>query len=159
MSLSQPTTKFAWKTYQVFADKNPPVQDTEYVLLDETGGVRLVSISVLETNTETDNKEIDCIITKDGTTYTYDASSIGGLTHGQKGSFFMVTPVAAGGGAVDSTIDLAQNTTPPYNFVRTNDGSKPLEGHAIKVVLKMTSAAGTAQRLYYLCIYEKLEAV
>lgn len=157
MSLVVPPLKFAWKTYSEYQDKNPPVQNTEYTVFDETGGVQLVSIALLESNTETNNKEIDCIITMDGITWTYDASSIGMLIHNQVGSFFMVTGTTATG--VSMIVDLIQNVTLPHDFIRTKEGGKPLAGHAIKVVLKMTSAAGTAQRLKYHCVYKKLEAV
>lgn len=151
-------SKFAWKTVQAYGDLNPPVKDTEVVVFDEEGGVRLISVAVLETNTETDAKEVDCTVVKDGVTMTYDSSVVGMLTHNQKGSYYMMT-VAAAGGSSTPIIDLATNTTPPFKFVHSNVDGKPFEGHDMKVSLTMTSVVGTAQRLYYLVVYEKLEAV
>jgi hypothetical protein len=156
MSFSHPPVKFAWKTKAEYQFKNPPVKDTEYTVFDETGGVKLISLCLIETNTETDAKDIDCIITLDGTDYTYDASVIGGLAHNQRGSFFLY---ATEGGAGPIVLDLVLGVTQPHDFIMTEEGGKPLEAHTMKVVLKMTSNAGTAQTLKYMCVYAVLEAV
>ena len=152
--------KFAWKTHQVRIDKNPPVINVLNEVFDESGGVRLVSFIVKQTNTETDGKEIDILITLDGTTYLYDSSDIGQLLHDTDYAPCIVTGNTAEAAYVIDPVGVAGagGSSMLLGYGITIEG-KPLEGHAIKVEVRLTDAAGTAQRLFVKATYETLEAV
>jgi len=155
--------KYACKTIQVKDCKDPPVQNTPYTVFDQEGGVRLVSIVIQHTNTETDDKDIDIIMTIDGTTYTYDSSDVGTILHNKKVGAMWICHAPT----QDPTaypIDIKDLTSSGALFSlsggdQADAHGKPIEGHEIKLQVKMTSVPGTAQKLYYVATYEKLEEV
>jgi len=154
------TQKYAWKTHQIKIDKNPPVITALNEVFDKTGGVRLVSLIAKQTNTETDGKEIDILITKDGTTYTYDSSDIGQLVNNKDYAICIITGNTDEAAYVIDVVDvtIVGGSSMLLGYGITVEG-KPLEGHDIKVEVRLTNAAGTAQRLYAKATYETLEAV
>lgn len=161
MSVVNPS-KSAWKTHQVIDDRNPPTLNTLHEVFSAKGGVKLLNIAVIQTNTPTNMEEIDIVITLDGTPYTYDASAIGGLLNNTE---YSVIIWATGVTAYPAyTVDIttlrskvlvidAQAGPPP-----TGQG-KPIERHAIKVEVRQTSAIAAAARIRTKVTYAVLEAL
>jgi len=161
VQLTTAITKYAYKTYDAY-DSIAPVLNTLHEVFDATGGVRLWSIVAEYQNTENDNKDVDCVITVDGNTYTYDASVTGQAGEDDEFAFAFVS---ADLGDAAWTLDLlligANNWEVPFMFQRNADNEQgiPLSGHSIKVELRMTDAVGTAPVLRWRAIYDVLEEV
>ena len=156
----------AWRTYQVRSSFTP-VQNTIYEIVSETGGVVIESLSVFHHNDETDTKDIDCLLTLDGTAYLYDASDIGGMLENAHNAFVLKTFNTA---EVAYTLDQmafqgGTNAVPPFvsrkGYSNAGDYGEgdPLFGHAIDLSIRMTSALGTNPTMAYLCTYRLLVLV
>lgn len=149
------SSKFNYKTYAIRDNLTPPTFNTLHEIMNETGGVRLVSLSLYQHNDETNAKEVDIVITKDGVLWEYDSSAIDPLDDNLHYTAFVV-PTAA-----DPVRQLGITTseTPLLQGNSGDQGGKALEGHDIKVELRQTSALGTNQTIVYKLSYELLEAV
>jgi len=148
--------KFAKKFYHVAQDRNPPVINVLYDLIDVSGGVEVISVLGAQNNTETNMKNIDWIITIDGIVYTYDASIADPMVNGAVYAIPLYVnhpattpePIPQGGHpALGVNVDIVTNAW------------WALKGHAIKIQYRLTDAAGTAQRIYASCLYALKEAV
>lgn len=159
MSLVLPavTTKYAEKTEQVILDQNPPVLNTLHEVFSATGGVKLLTIRVRQDNTPTNVEEIDIVITKDGTAYTYDASAIGGLNNATEYTVHinsMTVTIAA----FQPDIMAANNKVMSIDSTAPGLGTA-IKGHDIMVQVRQTSAIAAGARIRCKCTYEVLEAV
>lgn len=157
-SLTSPTTKFAYKFYEVLQDLNPPVINVINDLLVGVGGVEVIFMSVQQNNDEVANKEIDVIITKDGEVTLYDASAEGGQNNAGFYSYvlgIMSSPTVSG---YITMLNLGV-ADPNFMLWIVDGASKPLKGKDITIQTRMTSAAGTNQRLYSKIWYLLKEAV
>jgi len=155
------TVKYAWTTYQVVDDRNPPTLNTLHEVFSATGGVRLVNIAVHQFNTPTDAEEIDIVITLDGTAYTYDGSAIGMLDHNKEYEVFMwASGVTAYPAYTVDVVDTSGALEPFFAMhVGTGEGGKPIERHSIKVEVRQTSPIEAGARIRTKVTYEVLEAV
>ena len=161
LSLVIPPAKFAMKTYNPTLDMNPPVINIAETLFDAIGGVELSSICLQQNNDEAAGKEVDVIITKDGTVYTYDASSIGDIASGSE--HVVILNPSNPDGTTTFELDLSAYIHPKaiidHQSGTTAGAGFMLKGHSIKVEIKLTQAAGTNQRIYVKAFYNQLEAV
>lgn len=147
------------KFYVESQDQNPPVQNTEYTLLDEVAGCELIAVRFNQANTETAAKDVTVQFIVDGV--TYDNLGSGNSFNNDVGYLagLRLQPRAA------STFELYTATDQEVKALSLPETITPIyqqdsiEGHAIKVTYKMTSAAGTAQRLHARAIYMKQEAI
>lgn len=155
-------TKYAYRTYQVLGDENPPTLNTLHEVFEATGGVELESVYVVQTNTPTNMEEIDIVITKDGTAYTYDASVVGQLTHNQE-----YAVIIYGLGAVAYPVYIPDITVLDSKVISQNLQAGPpvtseggsFSGHTIKVEIRQTSAIAAGARVRTKCTYHVLEVV
>ena len=163
LSLVNPPPKYAWKTYQVIDDRNPPTLNTLHEVMSETGGVRLVFIEIIQTNTPTNAEEIDVVVTIDGTPYIYDGSVIGVM--GNNTRYYVRIESGDPVGTPAYQLDIGDVTALGYaNFIiesytGAGQASKSLERHSIKVEVRQTSAIAAGARIRTKCTYEVLEAV
>ena len=149
--------KYAWKFYDVKQDQNPPVQNTVYDLLVGTGGIQVLFLVFAQENTETDNKDIDVIITVDGETTLYDASAEGGQANAVNYGYVLDNNTVTLDGII-YPLNLGA-VDPNFTLRAVADVCIPLEGTDVTIQYRMTSAAGTAQRLRAKIWYLALEAV
>jgi len=150
------TLKYAPKHYFVAQDKNPPVKDTVYTLLDVEGGVEVILCLGTQNNTETDTKNIDWIFTIDGEVYTYDASAADPMQNG------VVHPIPLylnHPATLPEPIPQAGHPALGVCLDVTANAHAILKGHAIKIQYRLTDVAGTAQRIYASCLYTIKEVV
>lgn len=158
-NLNNPT-RYAFRTYQVVDDRNPPTFNTLHEVFAAVGGVKLLEVDVIQTNTPTNMEEIDVVITLDGTPYIYDASVIGGLLNNT-----LYNPIMHqdGIGTVAYEIDMLA-------YVAGNESTKilsqygvqsdaPLEGHSITLEVRQTSAIAAGARIRTKATYKVLEIV
>ena len=108
--------------------ESPPVQDTWYTILDTTLNIRIVHLSVGQTNDETNAKNIETEITLDGTDYGRSQSYDDSVYYSQVISYY--------------SEQLIHGTT-GYSAGRYTD----LPAQSAKVRIRLTSAAGTNQTL------------
>lgn len=138
-SASQGTAKYAFKRYFVTLPASPPVQNQWYTLLDQGNGVRVYNIHLIQNNDEAAAKDIEARITIDGETSSGSQSCPAASYH---------------------AVDLRTNSVTIQNTTLWEAGFYIfLEGHAIKVELRMTSVPGTNQLLFCKCDYGIKEAV
>lgn len=146
--------KFSWSTKEEKAVLNPPVINTRYTVFNEVGGVRLIRFQIFQDNTETDAKEVDIILTIDGTEYLYDSSAIDSLNNLAVYSLYL-SPSPS-----DPNYQLGIGSDYPFviGMTGTNNGF-PFEAHTLKLEVRLTNAAGTAQKITYKAVYAILEAL
>jgi len=118
-------------------DQDPPVQNTWYTILDTTKNVRVISIACRQIHTEAGAITTECRIIIDGRTLTASQAM--------------------------------NDSTWYYNYMKLNaEGMNmsttsqpicavPIEGHSVKIEMRITDAPGTAQQLDGSVIYEVLE--
>lgn len=155
--------KFAYTTNMITLDQNPPVLNTLHEVLNATGGVRILSIIVLQTNTPTNNEEIDVVVTVDGSAYTFDGSAIGTMAHNTAyGIYFDARdPVAQATMAL--SIDFNDITGVGYhNMLQIYEASaytQYLCGRTIKIEVRQTSAIAAGARIRCKVVYELLRGL
>lgn len=157
MSVVVPSRRYAWKSKIADVDLNPPTFNTAHEVVEITGGAKLYLVAVIQTNTPTNDADVDVIITLDGAAYTYDSSAAGALPNNQTNYYFgNQTAVTVTDFYVDQNANayptVLLNTTAPFRGL-------PLVGSIIKVEVKQTSALDAAARIRAKVYYEQLEAV
>lgn len=146
--------KYAWELRPfVEQDRNPPVQNTTYDLIDEEDGVMVLSVYAQQTNTETNGKDVDWVFTIDGEVFTHP----GGLDPMVHATEYLI-PLYATGDAVKPMVKTGAAAL-GFLMEKTSVAHFILPGTDVKIQYKMTSAAGTNQRIYAKCLYATLEAV
>lgn len=122
--------------------ESPPIQNTWYEVF-HADKVRLIWCTILQSNTETDAKDIEIRWTINGNVYLLDKSVANVTT-----LFVYRTEVPSTGG----TAGLTSAST------RANAGfNVDKRGLDFKVEVRMTSVPGTAQLLRCRCVRETLE--
>lgn len=157
-SLSAPT-KFAYQTFQVLGDENPPTLNVAHEVFSETGGVLLHTINIMQTNTPTNPATIDVIIIKDGTTYETDPAGIGDLAHNTEYAVFMAKDQITFAPYLMDILSIAARS---HNLIKSFNGvttENPFKGHAISVSVRQDSAIAAGARIRTKCTYEILRVI
>lgn len=139
LNASQSTRIFQWllKPY-VDDDRIPPVQNTWYTVLNvASGGCKPQWIRLFQTNDEAAAKNLDVEITVDG------VLMVNSVAAAAKG-FYYVYPVYW-----NQILVSAVGVATPFN----------LEGHAVRVRYRITSALGTNEEIQCTVDYETWEQV
>jgi hypothetical protein len=138
------SNKYYWKDIDwLTGNRNPPVQNEWYTILDTAETVKGLAMSLNQNNAETANKFFDLEVTRDGKSAVVtnfmelSAPTQKGVTIGNDD----VTEIQA---ALDKYLggDL-------YSV-----GSLPLEANGLKIRIRLTSAAGTNQYLAWSLRYQ-----
>jgi hypothetical protein len=141
------------------ADFNPPALNTLHTVFDYSGGVKLETLIVMQSNTPTNAEEIDVLITIDGRTILYDGSVINPMVDSSDYSVFILI-VTATTLLEQDQIDISLNMKAPYNF---NDNAPyrgdPLKGHSIMVQVRQTSAIAAGARIQVVAIVNRSVAL
>ena len=159
MGSLSPPTKFAVRTSIVTLDQNPPVFNTLHEVFHYIGGVKINHLLVIQTNTPTNNEEIDVLITIDGREILYDSSVVNVLNNNTTYAFTMTfqsaiytTETALASMSVDmQPIYLITAPAPFRGF--------EMKGHDIMVQVRQTSAIAAGARIRVACLVERLVAV
>lgn len=127
--------------YQAIADldQDPPVQNTWYTVLDETGGLRIKVMPVRQTNNEAAAKSIDVRMTIDGVSIDATVTSQGNGTW----YYWSLGP------GTERVIGAAAITM--FHSILA------IHCHDALIEIRMTSAPGTNQKLDGRVHYETLD--
>ena len=120
----------------------PPIQNTWYEVFDAED-VRLLICTVLQTNDEVANADIEIRWTIDGTPYLAAAAFASGTT-----AFIYRGPAPSTGGTLGLIFEIAG---------MKGWDSVDKRGHSFKVEVRITSVPGTNQTLTCRCVRETLE--
>lgn len=154
LSISNPGRQVI-KTELVTLDQNPPVLNTLHEVFNETGGVVLHSLNIVQTNTPTNAAEVDVLITVDGRTILFDSSVVNVLNDSTTYGFSMGIDNATTTTETDRA-DLNANLRPIYMIDGTApERGFPLKGDSIKVEIRQTSAIDAGARIIVQALIEK----
>lgn len=166
MSFSHPPRKYAWRTYHVQLDMNPPVINVLETVFAATGGVRLLLVDILHSNTANSAEDIDVLLTIDGIERLYDSSAVGQLTANNNYGIHFGTYDAALPGNPPWTLDLTDVGGTAYgssiflNIFNTQETlGFPLSAHTIMLQIRQTTVVDAGQRIRVNVTYEVLEEV
>ena len=135
MSLFNPSRSI-WKTYQEIVTIAPPTLNTLHEVINESGGVKLLFLEVRQTNTPTNNEEIDVLITKDGTAMLYDSSVVAMMNNNVIYGICMI-PGNVDQPAYDlDAVNLTAATRPVILSDGADDPGFKVEGQDIKVEIR-----------------------
>lgn len=120
----------------------PPVQNQWYTVFDAVD-VRHLYCLIGQFNDETDPKDVEIKWTIDGTVYFKDTS-----LDNESEEYVYRDHFESSGGTAGLSLSSERVMAAYYTDKR---------GHAYKVEIRMTSALGTNQNFYCLCVRETLE--
>lgn len=157
MALNNPVMQ-TWKLKdQIVQDYNPPVINVLNNVADLKGGIRPLKLLILQSNTETDSKDIDVVVTIDDQSYTLEDAGLADST------FYAYVL------SIDAEEPLGwkiiqKNGQEAFGFQDVfgeldDCVTERLQCHSLQIGVKLKSAAGTAQRLYVWLTYQQMEAV
>lgn len=144
---------------QISKDFNPPTLNTLHEIFAEPHS-KLLSLSVIQTNTPTNDEEIDIVFTRGATTWTYDGSAIGTMTNAKEYVIYILMPDTTG---APYTLEIYDLTTGNHSFLlmrgwAMGEDQQPLKD-IDKVEIRQTSAIAAGARIKVKATYETLVIV